>query len=78
MLEEKEENKGRGSLCCGLSNSNLQCKELLRGGGKWRFGLLNIYCSFITLFLICHSLNFPNNNLISEVNGRRLHCGTVE
>ena len=37
--------------------------------GKWGSGLLNIYCSFITLFLIYYSLNFPNNNLISEVNG---------
>lgn len=40
--------------------------EVGRNGSS---GLLNMYCSFITLFLIYHSLHFPNNNLISEVNG---------
>lgn len=38
-------------------------------GKKWSSGLLNIDCSFTTLFLIHHSLPFPNNNLISEVSG---------
>lgn len=33
------------------------------------FWFTYIYCSFIALLLIYHSLNFPNNNLISEGNG---------
>lgn len=39
-----------------------------------------IYCSFITLFLTCHSLNLPDNNLISEVNGAQAslwHSGMI-
>lgn len=44
------------------------------------FWFTYIYCSFITFFLIYHSLNFPNNNLISEVNGAQAalwHSGII-
>lgn len=73
MLEEKDENKVRDSLCSSyILKSSIKCKELLcwRGAG-WSSGLLSVDCSFITLFLIEHSLRLPNNNLISEGAGAR-------
>lgn len=52
-----------------LHNWSLQLNVKSFCGGGWSSGLLSIYCSFITLFLIEHSLHFPNNNLISEGAG---------
>lgn len=73
MLEQQDENKARESLCSVLHNQRFpfNVKSLCGGEGarNGSSGLLNIYCSFITVFLIQHSLHFPNNNLVSEASG---------
>lgn len=68
------DHKARVSLRSVLHNQRLPLnvktfRWVGEGGRNGSSGLLNIYCSFITLFRIFHSLYFPNGHLVSEVSG---------